>query len=156
MDLTQFTPSSALITVIVVALAPFVGVMVTSFTKIIVVLSLLRNALRRSAWRTVGLIIGAIGSGQIASRMGKYKPLMLVGLSLMMLGFFWLSTLTADTSYGSVVTRMVLLGLGMGPAMPLYTTALQLAVKPQEIGVATSRPSAAGRPMARPLRWPTV
>ena len=45
MDLTQFTPSSALITVIVVSLAPFVGVMVTSFTKIIVVLSLLRNAL---------------------------------------------------------------------------------------------------------------
>ena len=45
MDLNQFTPSSALITVIVVALAPFVGVMVTSFTKIIVVLSLLRNAL---------------------------------------------------------------------------------------------------------------
>ena len=45
MDLNQFTPSSALITVSVVALAPFVGVMVTSFTKIIVVLSLLRNAL---------------------------------------------------------------------------------------------------------------
>jgi type III secretion protein R len=45
MELTQFTPSSALITILVVALAPFVGVMVTSFTKIIVVLSLLRNAL---------------------------------------------------------------------------------------------------------------
>ena len=45
MELTQFTPSSALVTIIVVALAPFVGVMVTSFTKIIVVLSLLRNAL---------------------------------------------------------------------------------------------------------------
>ncbi|MBX2880184.1 MAG: type III secretion system export apparatus subunit SctR [Granulosicoccus sp.] len=45
MDLTQFSPSSALITVIVLALAPFVAVMVTSFTKIVVVLSLLRNAL---------------------------------------------------------------------------------------------------------------
>jgi type III secretion protein R len=45
MDLTQFTPSTALVTVIVLALVPFVGVMVTSFTKIIVVLSLLRNAL---------------------------------------------------------------------------------------------------------------
>jgi type III secretion protein R len=45
MDLTQFSPSSALVTVIVIALAPFVAVMVTSFTKIIVVLSLLRNAL---------------------------------------------------------------------------------------------------------------
>ena len=45
MDLTQFSPSSALVAVIVLALAPFVGVMVTSFTKIVVVLSLLRNAL---------------------------------------------------------------------------------------------------------------
>lgn len=45
MDLTQFSPSSALVTVIVMALAPFVAVMVTSFTKIVVVLSLLRNAL---------------------------------------------------------------------------------------------------------------
>jgi len=45
MELTQFTPSSALVTVLIVAMVPFVGVMVTSFTKIIVVLSLLRNAL---------------------------------------------------------------------------------------------------------------
>src|SRR5262245_54225144 len=45
MDLTQFSPSSALLTVIVLALAPFVAVMVTSFTKLVVVLSLLRNAL---------------------------------------------------------------------------------------------------------------
>ena len=45
MDLTQFSPSSALLTVVVLALAPFVAVMVTSFTKLVVVLSLLRNAL---------------------------------------------------------------------------------------------------------------
>ena len=45
MDLTAFSPSSALITVVLLALAPFVAVMVTSFTKIVVVLSLLRNAL---------------------------------------------------------------------------------------------------------------
>lgn len=45
MDLSEFSPSSALITVILLAIAPFVAVMVTSFTKIIVVLSLLRSAL---------------------------------------------------------------------------------------------------------------
>lgn len=45
MDLTQFTPSSALLTVILLSLAPFVVVMITSFTKIVVVLSLLRSAL---------------------------------------------------------------------------------------------------------------
>ncbi|KAK0360446.1 hypothetical protein LTR94_027274, partial [Friedmanniomyces endolithicus] len=40
-----FSPGSALVTVILLALAPFVAVMVTSFTKIVVVLSLLRTAL---------------------------------------------------------------------------------------------------------------
>lgn len=45
MDLSTFTPASALIVVIMIALAPFVAVMITSFTKIVVTLSLLRNAL---------------------------------------------------------------------------------------------------------------
>jgi len=45
MDLSTFTPGSALAVVVALALAPFFAVMVTSFTKIVVVLSLLRNAL---------------------------------------------------------------------------------------------------------------
>ena len=45
MDLSTFTPGSALVTVILIALAPFFAVMVTSFTKIVVVLSLLRSAM---------------------------------------------------------------------------------------------------------------
>lgn len=45
MDLTAFTPGSALVVVVALALAPFVAVMVTSFTKIVVTFSLLRNAL---------------------------------------------------------------------------------------------------------------
>lgn len=45
MDLNQFSPASALLTVVLLALAPFVAVMVTSFTKLVVVFGLLRNAL---------------------------------------------------------------------------------------------------------------
>jgi type III secretion protein R len=45
MDLSSFTPATALVTVVALAIAPFFAVMVTSFTKIVVVLSLLRNAL---------------------------------------------------------------------------------------------------------------
>ena len=45
MDFTTFSPAVVLVTVVTIALAPFVAVMVTSFTKIVVVLSLLRNAL---------------------------------------------------------------------------------------------------------------
>ena len=45
MELTEFTPSSALVTVVLLSLAPFAAVMLTSFTKIVVVLTLVRNAL---------------------------------------------------------------------------------------------------------------
>ena len=45
MDLTVFSPSSALLTVVVLALEPVAALMVTAFTKIVVVLSLLCNAL---------------------------------------------------------------------------------------------------------------
>jgi type III secretion protein R len=45
MDLSSFTPGSALVVVVLLALAPFFAVMVSSFTKIVVVLSLLRSAL---------------------------------------------------------------------------------------------------------------
>jgi type III secretion protein R len=45
MELGSFTPGSALVTVILIALAPFFAVMVTSFTKIVVVLSIMRTAL---------------------------------------------------------------------------------------------------------------
>jgi len=45
MEFGELNPALVLASVIGVALAPFVGVMVTSFTKIVVVLALLRNAL---------------------------------------------------------------------------------------------------------------
>ena len=45
MDLGNLNPALILVTVVGLALAPFVAVMVTSFTKIVVVLSLLRNGL---------------------------------------------------------------------------------------------------------------
>ncbi|WP_424951952.1 MDR family MFS transporter [Deinococcus sp.] len=87
---------------------------------------------------TVGLIFGAVMSGQLASRLGYYKILIIIGLCLMMGGFLLLSTLDADTPYGRVVLFMVVLGLGIGPALPLFNLAIQNAVKPWEIGVATS------------------
>ncbi len=45
MEFSSFSPALVIVTVVGLAMAPFVAVMVTSFTKIVVVLSLLRNAL---------------------------------------------------------------------------------------------------------------
>jgi type III secretion protein R len=45
MEMSSLSPGLIILTVISVAMAPFVAVMITSFTKLAVVLSLLRNAL---------------------------------------------------------------------------------------------------------------
>jgi type III secretion protein R len=45
MDFGNLSPALIIVTVVSLSLAPFVAVMVTSFTKIVVVISLLRNAL---------------------------------------------------------------------------------------------------------------
>ncbi len=87
---------------------------------------------------TLGLIFGAVMSGQIASRIGYYKVLIVIGLCFMMGGFLLLSTLNADTPYARVILYMIVLGLGIGPALPLFNLAIQNAVNPWEIGVATS------------------
>lgn len=45
MNLSELSPATIIVLVISIAIAPFIAVMVTSFTKIVVVLSLLKNAL---------------------------------------------------------------------------------------------------------------
>ena len=45
MDFGNLSPALIIVTVVSLSLAPFVAVMVTSFTKLVVVISLLRNAL---------------------------------------------------------------------------------------------------------------
>lgn len=86
-----------------------------------------------------GLVIGNVLSGQLVSRFGRYKPLMLVGLVIMVLGFVLTGfTLTAHSTFWEVVAKMVVMGLGLGPSIPLFTLAIQNAVQPQKIGVATA------------------
>ncbi len=45
MDFSSFSPALIIVTVVTLAIAPFFAVMITSFTKLVVVLSLLRNAM---------------------------------------------------------------------------------------------------------------
>jgi EmrB/QacA subfamily drug resistance transporter len=87
----------------------------------------------------LGLVIGNVASGQIVSRTGRYKPLMLGGLVIMAIGFAIAGfTLTPQSTFWEVFFKMVILGLGLGPSIPLYTLAIQNAVAPQKMGVATS------------------
>jgi EmrB/QacA subfamily drug resistance transporter len=87
----------------------------------------------------MGLVIGNILSGQLVSRFGRYKPLMLTGLVIMVLGFGIAGfTLTVNSTYWEVFFKMIVMGLGLGPSIPLFTLAIQNAVSPTKIGVATA------------------
>lgn len=87
----------------------------------------------------MGIVAGNVLSGQLASRFGKYKPFMLVALVVLTIGFLVMGfTLTAGSTQSEVTLKMVLLGLGLGPSIPLYTLAVQNAVSQQQMGVATS------------------
>jgi hypothetical protein len=46
--------------------------------------------------------------------------------------------MTPDIKYGSIVLYMIICGLGIGPAFPLYTLAIQNAVDVRKLGQATS------------------
>ncbi|MCP3102495.1 MFS transporter [Myxococcus sp. K15C18031901] len=88
---------------------------------------------------TLGVVAGNVLSGQLVTRLGHYKPLMLGAQVLLMVGFAVMGfTLTTHATQAEVTVKMVLVGLGLGPSIPLYTLAIQNAVTPQQIGVATS------------------
>lgn len=88
---------------------------------------------------TLGIVAANISSGQIVSRVGRYKPVLLASLVIQIVGFVLVGfTLTSSSSELEVSLKMIVLGLGLGPAIPLYTLAIQSTVPMNQIGVATS------------------
>jgi EmrB/QacA subfamily drug resistance transporter len=86
-----------------------------------------------------GIMVGAMSSGIAISKTGKYKIFPLVGIALMVTALLSMSFIVAaDTSVWTLVPFMVLLGLGLGFNFQPVILAVQNAVSPREMGVATS------------------
>jgi EmrB/QacA subfamily drug resistance transporter len=85
-----------------------------------------------------GLLITSIGSGQIISRTGRYKPFPIIGTAIMTVGLVLLSTMTAHTGRLEASAFMFVLGLGLGMVMQVLVLAVQNAVDYKDLGVATS------------------
>lgn len=79
----------------------------------------------------------SIVSGQLVSRQGKYKWLTIVSMAISVVGTYLLFRLDAHSGNLDVVIAMVVLGLGMGTGMSLYTLIVQNAL-PSKIAQATS------------------
>ena len=86
----------------------------------------------------LGIMSGSVGSGQFISRTGRYKVFPIVGIALLVLSMVLLSTITVDTSMVVVDVYGFLFGLGLGFNMQTLVLAIQNAVPPQDMGVATS------------------
>jgi EmrB/QacA subfamily drug resistance transporter len=86
----------------------------------------------------IGIMSGTISSGQFIARTGRYIWFPRVGLGLLVVAMLLLHTLDADTSIAVVDSYAFLFGLGLGLNMQTLVLAIQNAVPPQDMGVATS------------------
>ena len=86
----------------------------------------------------LGIFVTSSVSGIFMKRTGRYKPLPIAGTALMFLALVLMSTLGVDTPLWQAMTYMVLMGMGLGLSMQTLVIAVQNALPPADMGVATS------------------
>lgn len=66
----------------------------------------------------LSVMIAAVVSGQLISRLRHYKIFAVSGLAVATAGMFYLGRLPVDATHAMVVAGMIISGAGMGIAMP--------------------------------------
>ncbi len=84
------------------------------------------------------LMVASLLSGQFTARTGRYKPLPIAGSILLVIGLFLMTGIGADTPLWQADLYMIVFGLGIGLNMQSIVLAMQNAVEPRDMGVATS------------------
>jgi MFS family permease len=85
-----------------------------------------------------GVFVTSIVSGQIISRIGRYRLFPIAGTAIMTLGLVLLATLGSGSATWIASVYMLVLGLGLGMVMQVLVLAVQNAIDYRELGVATS------------------
>jgi EmrB/QacA subfamily drug resistance transporter len=86
----------------------------------------------------IAMAIASAISGQLMSRLGRYRIQGIVGLALMVFGAFFLAQLDVDSTRRDVTFAMIFFGIGLGTSMPLFMLAVQNAVPYRFMGISTS------------------
>ena len=85
-----------------------------------------------------GIMAASLVAGQITSRTGRYKIFPVIGAILLVVGMLLLSQVGADTPLWQTDLYMLVFGAGLGLNMQTIVLAMQNAVDPRDMGVATS------------------
>ncbi len=86
----------------------------------------------------LGLILSSTASGFLVNKTGRFKGVLVSGLVIMSMGVVLLVIAPEGASLWDISWRVLVMGIGLGPTQSLYGLAVQNAVSPREIGVATS------------------
>jgi EmrB/QacA subfamily drug resistance transporter len=86
----------------------------------------------------IALVGASTLGGQLISRIGRFKWASLGGLTLMMIGLWLQTRLGFDATRSDVVRNLIVLGLGIGLAMPTFTLAVQNAFPAKDLGAVTA------------------
>ena len=87
---------------------------------------------------TLGIMSGSIFSGQMISRTGRYRRYPIMGAALLVGALFAFHYVDYETPLWKAMIVMVFFGVGLGFNFQPLTLAIQNAVSPRDIGVATS------------------
>jgi EmrB/QacA subfamily drug resistance transporter len=85
-----------------------------------------------------GLLVAAIASGRLISRIGRYRMFPIAGTAILVVGMYLLSRLGVGTAPWLASVYMLVVGVGIGLVMQVLVLVVQNDVRPQDIGVATS------------------
>jgi EmrB/QacA subfamily drug resistance transporter len=86
----------------------------------------------------LGWVVTSIASGLVISRTGRYRLFPISGTLLVVVGFWMLTRLDSGSSLVEATEDMLVIGLGMGLMFQTYTLAVQNAVPPREMGIASA------------------
>ncbi|MGN6088957.1 MAG: MDR family MFS transporter [Actinomycetales bacterium] len=86
----------------------------------------------------VGIMSGSVISGQIIAKTGRYRVFPIVGLALVLVAMVLMHSLSYVTPIWLVDIYAAIFGLGLGFNMQTLVLAIQNAVPPRDMGVATS------------------
>lgn len=86
----------------------------------------------------LGFMVSSIVGGQLLSRTGRYKIIAIVGFAIASFGMFMLSRMDINATEWLVIRNMIIVGLGLGAMMSLFTIVVQNAFPFKFLGTVTA------------------
>jgi len=84
-----------------------------------------------------GLIVSSVVSGQVISRTGRYRWIIVISMAFLSVGLLLMTQLNGETSLPQMWFWMVIAGIGIGPTLAAFTIVVQNSAPFAQLGAAT-------------------